>query len=105
MSEGIAHPPIDPLKKLDAAVIAPRPTRRYRAAAFQIYVLGASAVFVTLAVIAHTVAYFPIDLRITQALQAHHGMAFAQLMYGISWLGFMPQVDVLAALVIVSMFF
>jgi undecaprenyl-diphosphatase len=104
MSPGVAHPPIDPLKKLDAAVIAPRHIRRYRAAAFQIYVLVASAVFVTLAVIAHTVAYFPIDLTITRALQVQHGAAFAQSMYGISWLGFMPQVDVLAAIVIVALF-
>jgi len=80
------------LGKIDEAVIAPRPTRRYRARAFQTYALVAAAVFVTLAVVAHTVAYFPIDLRITQALQAYHGPAFARLMYDVSWLGFMPQV-------------
>ena len=104
MSEGVAHPPIDPLKKLDAAVIAPRHTRRYRAAAFQIYVLVASAVFVTLAVIAHTVAYFPIDLTITRALQVEHGAAFAQSMYGVSGIGFAPQGDVLAAIIVVALF-
>jgi undecaprenyl-diphosphatase len=93
-----------PLQKLDAAVIAPRPTRRYRAAAFQAYVLIASAVFVALAVVAHTVAYFPIDLTITHAVQSYHGAAFDRLMHGLSWLGFMPQVDVLAALTIVLLF-
>ena len=58
MAETVARPGDDPLKKLDAAVIAPRPTRRYRAAAFQAYALGASAGFIVLAIVAHTVAYF-----------------------------------------------
>jgi undecaprenyl-diphosphatase len=95
----------DPLKKLDAAVIAPRRTRRYRAVAFQSYALVASVVFVILAVIAHTVAYFPIDLTITHAIQAYHGQVFDRLMYGISWLGFYPQVVPLGAVVILALFF
>ena len=94
----------DPLQKLDAAVIATRPTRRFRAAAFQAYVLAASAVFIALAVVAHFVAYFPIDLTITHAVQSYHGAAFDRLMYGLSWLGFVPQVDVLGALTIVLLF-
>jgi len=106
MAEALAKPavPGDPLQKLDAAVIAPRPARRYRAAAFQIYVLFAAAVFVALAVIARTVAYFPIDLTITRAVQSYHGPTFDHLMYVISWIGFMPQVDVAAALAIVLLF-
>jgi hypothetical protein len=67
-------------------------------------VLGASAVFVALAVVAHAVAYFPIDLTITHALQSHHGVAFERLMYWLSWLGFTPQVDVLGAVIIVGLF-
>ncbi len=95
----------DPLKKLDAAVIAPRHTRRYRAVAFQAYVWGASAVFVVLAVVAHFVAYFPLDLRITLSVQAYHGQLFDRLMYGISWLGFFPQVIPIGAVVILALFF
>jgi undecaprenyl-diphosphatase len=95
---------VAPFKKFDAAVIAPRPTRHYRAAAFQVYVLGASIVFIVLAFIAHTVAYFPIDLTITHVVQAYHGVAFDRLMYCLSWLGFMPQVDVLGALAVISLF-
>ena len=93
-----------PRQKLGAAVIATRPTRRYRAAAFQVYVLGASAVFIALAVIAHFVAYFPIDLSITHAVQSYHGAFFDRLMYWVSWLGFWPQVIVLGAVTIVLMF-
>jgi undecaprenyl-diphosphatase len=111
MSNVVANPdPIvgaaaDPLRKLDAAVIAPRPTRRYRAIAFQAYVWVASLVFVVLAVIAHAVAYFPIDLTITRAVQGTHGPAFDAFMFGISWIGFFPQVAILSAIVILALFF
>ena len=84
-----------PLRKIDEAVIAPRPTRRYRAAAFQTYVFIAAAGFVTMAVVAHAIPYFPIDLTITRAVQEYHGQPFARLMYDVSWIGFMPQVWVI----------
>lgn len=80
----------DSQQKLDAAV-ASRPTRRYRAAAFQAYVLFASLTFVILAIVARTVDYFPIDLTITRAVQSYHGVVFDRLMFGISWIGFSPQ--------------
>jgi len=95
----------DPRKKLDAKVIAQPRARRYRAMAFQLYLLIAALVFVVLAVVAHFVAYFPIDLRITLAVQAYHGPAFATLMSAISWIGFIPQVIVIDALVILVIFF
>src|SRR5437667_1119251 len=82
----------DPRVKLDRAAIAPPRTRRVRAAAFQSYVIVAASAFITLAVIAHTVPYFPIDLTITRALQAYHGHLFARGMFWVSWIGFMPQV-------------
>lgn len=93
-----------PLGKIDEATIAPRPTRRYRAAAFQIYVFGAAAVFITLAVVAHMVAYFPIDLIITRAVQSYHGGAFDRLMYWVSWIGFLPQVIGLGAISVLALF-
>ena len=105
MTQTNAVPADDPRAKLDAAVIAPRPTRRYRAAAFQTYVLLASAVFVVLAVVAHTVAYFPIDLTITRAVQTYHGVPFDRLMFGLSWLGFFPQALALAVVVVVLLLF
>jgi len=80
-----------PLKKLDKAVIEKRPTRRYRAAVFQAYVLIASAGFVVLALAARTVPYFAIDLRVTRALQSYHGPIIDNLMFAISWIGFLPQ--------------
>ena len=83
--------PAETLRKLDNAVIAPRPTRRYRAAVFQLYLLIASAGFVVLAVAARFIPYFPIDLAITRAVQSYHGVAFDRMMFGMSWIGFLPQ--------------
>jgi membrane-associated phospholipid phosphatase len=86
-------------QKLDAAAIAPQPARKYRASIFQAYVLIASAGFIALAVAAHFVPYFEIDLKVTRALQSYHGATFDAVMRGISWLGFEPQNIVLGCLV------
>jgi len=109
MSEATARshgdvPAPDPRRAIDKAVIAPRPTRRYRAAMFQTYVLVASVAFVSLAVLAHTVAYFPLDLAITRWVQNYHGQWFAQLMYSLSWIGFYPQVAIMATTVCIALF-
>lgn len=94
----------NPVEQINAKVIERRPTRHARAAAFQVYVLVASAVFVTLAVVAHTVAYFPLDLTVTRAIQDTQSVPFDRLMFGLSWLGFVPQVDVLFGLLIIALF-
>jgi membrane-associated phospholipid phosphatase len=99
-----AHPAEDPRRKLDRKVIAPAHARRRRAQIFQTYVLVASAAFVGLAVGAHFVPYFPIDLVITRAIQNLHGATFENVMYAISWTGFVPQVDVLAGLVVLLLY-
>jgi membrane-associated phospholipid phosphatase len=104
MAEAGAARRITPPPKPEAAAIAPRPVRRRRAVVFQFSVLAASVLFVGLAVIARFVPYFPIDLKITLAVQRWHGQAFAQLMYGLSWLGFPPQVYIIAALAVVLLF-
>jgi undecaprenyl-diphosphatase len=66
--------------------------------------LVASAAFISLAVVARAVAYFPIDLTISRALQALHATIFDHLMYGLTWLGFTPQAGVVGGVVIVLLF-
>lgn len=83
--------PKSPLKKLDKKVIAARPTRRYRARVFQVYVLAGTAGFVVLALAARTVPYFAVDLKVTRAIQSYHGPFIDDLMFGVSWIGFQPQ--------------
>jgi undecaprenyl-diphosphatase len=94
-----------PLEKLDAAVIAPKPTRRRRANLFHIYVLVASGAFIALAVAASISPYFRVDLAITKALQSYHGSAFAALMYAVSWIGFSPQSFILGGVTILALLF
>ncbi len=84
--------------------VAPSPTRRRRAAIFHAYVLIACTVFVVLAVLAHGIPYFPIDLTITRALQSHRAPVLASVMYALSWLGFLPQVFILGAVLVVALF-
>jgi membrane-associated phospholipid phosphatase len=93
-----------PRQKINAQAIAPPPARRYRAALFQTYVIVAAVAFVTLAVVAHTVAYFPIDLSVTRTVQAYHGIWFARVMFWVSWIGFMPQVYVVVFGLAISLF-
>jgi len=78
-------------EKLDAAAIASQPARHRRAGVFQAYVLTASVAFIALAVTAHFVPYFPVDLTVTRALQSYHGGVFDSVMRWVSWLGFEPQ--------------
>lgn len=87
---------------LDKAVIAPRSTRSFRASAFQVYVMVASVVFVVLAFAAHSVPYFSMDLAITRALQSNQALAFDRLMFGVSWLGFFPQMVPLSGSLILA---
>ncbi|MEO5617954.1 MAG: phosphatase PAP2 family protein [Candidatus Eisenbacteria bacterium] len=103
MVEAADNPVVELERKLDDKIVAP-PTRRHRAAAFQLYLLIGSGVFIALAIVARTVAYFPFDLKITRAVQSYHGILFDRLMSGLSWIGFFPQVAVLGAVVIVVLF-
>ncbi|HEU4765290.1 MAG TPA: phosphatase PAP2 family protein [Candidatus Eisenbacteria bacterium] len=91
-------------RAIDTKAFEHPPMRKYRAAAFQAYVLIASVVFVALAVGAHYVPYFRIDLLITRAFQSYQGEAFDALMRGMSWVGFVPQVDLLIVLMIAILF-
>jgi len=89
--------------KNDSAIAA-RPARRARAAAFQAYVLGASAAFVVLAVAAHYVPYFALDLRITRAVQSLHFGVLDTILRALTWAGFVPQVDVIGTILFLTLF-
>lgn len=79
-------------RTIDAAgAIVEKPWRRYRAAVFLTYLIGAVVVFIILAVLAKTVAYFTFDVTITRALQTFHAGWFDGLMRALTWIGFSPQ--------------
>ena len=60
--------------------------------------------FVALAVTAHYVPYFPIDLQAAQAVQGVAAPWFHTLMFAVSWPGFPPQVYILVVIVSIVLY-
>jgi undecaprenyl-diphosphatase len=86
------------------AVIEHPVRRRRRATVFQSFVLIASAAFIALAVAAHFSPYFPIDLVVTRAVQSQQSPFLDVAMGFVSWIGFIPQVDLFVAITIAGLF-
>ena len=100
-----------PIKKIaDAASQAARaesasaPVRHYRAALFRLALVLVAAAFAGLTVLAKTTPLFPVDLRITRAVQLLNFPPFGLLMNLISWPGYSPQAATIAALIILSIY-
>lgn len=88
----------------EADTIVEKTTRHYRAVVFQGYLVGAVVVFVILAVLAKTIAYFTFDVTITQEVQECKVWGFDPLMYSLSWIGFSPQTLVISGAVILFLY-
>ena len=69
----------------------PAPTRHKKDIAFLGCLWSALVIFITLAILASTTAYFPIDLIITRFLQSLKAPWFDLLMQVVSWPGYAPQ--------------
>lgn len=97
--------PKDEAQQVAEKEVAPSHKRSYRTLAFQVALLAAVGAFAVLASLVETTPFFPIDLRITKALQSIHSPLFASAMNLISWPGFLPQsaiIPVIVALLIYS---
>jgi undecaprenyl-diphosphatase len=88
----------------DADAIAEKPARHYRAWIFQGYLIGAVVVFVVLAVLAKTIAYFTFDVTITHEIQEFHVWWFNALMYILTWIGFAPQSWIISIAIILFLY-
>lgn len=95
---------VEEVKVAAAEQIAPKPTRRWRAQAFQAFLVVTTAAFGTLVVLASMFNYFPIDLKITRAVQTINAAWFSSLMWWISFPGYGPQIFVLVACIGVFLF-
>lgn len=78
--------------------------RRLRRLVFQGCLFSVLIAFAGLAFLAHTSAYFPIDLTITRAFQAFDPAWFAGLMRLVSWPGHSPQGGLIVLLAAVLLF-
>jgi membrane-associated phospholipid phosphatase len=103
------HPGTNPIdtwrRKFDeAGALVAKPWQRHRALVFQSYLIIAVAVFLILALLAHTVAYFTFDVTITREVQEFRPDWFDGLMRALSWIGFAPQVYVITCLVLLFLY-
>ena len=64
----------------------------------------AVVVFVVLAVLAKTTAYFTFDVTITRAVQTVSDSGFRALMIALSWIGFAPQDLIISVAVILFLY-
>ncbi len=84
--------------RLNSAEFEGQPThvRGQARAAWWASVLASLAALISLAVSAHSSAYFPLDLTVTQALQSRQSPALDALALGVNWLGYAPQIAILS---------
>ena len=87
-----------------AKEIAPKPTRRWRARVFQVYLVAATAAFGVLVVSASLFNYFPIDLSITRGVQAINAAWFYSVMWVVSFPGYTPQAWLMVGATVLALF-
>jgi membrane-associated phospholipid phosphatase len=96
--------PVEVVKVAADEQIAPRPTRRWRARVFQVYLVVATVAFGVLVVLASMTNYFSIDLTVTRAVQTIHIPLFASLMEWVSFIGYPPQMYIAIATIVLLLF-
>jgi membrane-associated phospholipid phosphatase len=87
-----------------AGAVVEKPWRRYRSTVFLTYLIVAVVVFIILAVLAKTIAYFTFDVTITRALQTYHAGWFDALMGALTWIGFAPQAWVITLIILAFLY-
>jgi hypothetical protein len=78
--------------------------RRWRSGLFQGGLLIALVLFVALAVLSHSAAYFPVDLAITRGFQNFDSPWMETLMRAVSWAGYNPQAILIVAAGVVILY-
>ena len=85
--------------------LRPVPAARHpRSRALEISAACSGVGFVALAVLAHQVAYLPIDLAISRSIQSIQTAWLEMPMRALNWIGFPPVVDVLYGSIVLVMF-
>lgn len=96
----------DSTKKQTLAAVE-KPTnvwQRYRAMGFLTYLIVAVVVFVILAVLAKSIAYFTFDVTITRAVQTFNPIWFDTLTRALTWIGFGPQAWVITLAILLYLY-
>lgn len=75
----------------DSTKKQPNTWQHYRTTIFLTYLIVAVVIFIILAVLAKSIAYFTFDVTITRAIQTFNPGWFDALMRTLTWIGFAPQ--------------
>lgn len=84
------------LEKAAKQEVVPRRERLRRSLVFRLLLLGVVIAFGALSLIITARAFFQVDVALTTRLQTIHNPLFAGWMQWVSWIGFFPQVVVIA---------
>lgn len=96
--------PVDAVKAVAGEHIESHRVRNWRALIFQAYLVFSVIAFSILMVLANMFNYFPIDLRITRAVQTIHSPLFATFMEWISVIGYVPEMPIIIAICFILIF-
>jgi membrane-associated phospholipid phosphatase len=102
MNEKKTNPLIQ--EKTQAETSSP-PVRRYKANLIQIGLMLLIIAFALLTYLVKTISYFPLDLRITRAIQTINFPFFSETMLFFSWAGFSIQSIIIPILIVVIIYF
>jgi membrane-associated phospholipid phosphatase len=80
------------------------PASLLRSWRFEVGLLVAIVVAGLFAWLARTVAYFPLDVELTRAIQNFENPWILKLFHGVAWIGFPPQSNVIFGTVILALF-
>jgi undecaprenyl-diphosphatase len=81
-----------------------RGSRHRRARGFQAALLAGAVAFGALALVAHTVRYFPLDLTISRDVQAVRAPWLGAVLGAVSWIGLPPQSSAEFGAIILALF-
>ncbi len=98
------HIPVEKIKEVAQKETVSRPTWRKRFITFRNVFFTLVAVFAVLAIAAHMVPYFAVDLYITHAIQQIHNHTAAMILRSFSWIGFTPQSTLFVAAISILLF-
>lgn len=108
MAETTNEKPVEKMKdaaqKAAKAETTSSPNREYRTLLFQASLVLAISAFAVLTYLVKTTPSFPIDLKLTQALQSINSPLFAMLMSLVSWVGYFPQSIIISLLIILPIY-
>ena len=104
MAESSSQKPVEKAADTAQKVTTSPPKRKYRTFLFQLSLVAAIAAFGGLTFMVKTTPLWTLDVQIAHAVQSIDSPLFATLMDLVSWPGFSPQSYMIAAIIVVAIY-